>query len=144
MQIHFIISLLDTLSVLFSYIEYFVISDLNFSSKKILDREDTTLECVIKVTDQWEKVTINQETENDYIFLAEFYNNGSVLSHVTSEFLSVVFKQSNETIETIIHINIQNISSCPSLLYFACGITMEDTFKSVITKTSTLSITGKL
>lgn len=115
-----------------------------FPSKNILAREDTTLECVITVTDQWEKVTINQETESDFVFLAEFYNNGSVFSQVTTEFLSVVFKQDNETIETIIHINIQNSSSCPSLLHFGCGIIMEDAFKSVITKTSILSITGKL
>lgn len=119
-------------------------ADVKFPSKNILAREDTTLECVITVTDQWEKVTINQETEKDFVFLAEFYNNGSVFSQVTTEFLSVVFKQDNETIETIIYINVQNSSSCPSLLHFDCGIIMEDTFKSVITKTSILSITAPL
>uniref|UniRef100_A0A8W8J274 C1q domain-containing protein n=1 Tax=Magallana gigas TaxID=29159 RepID=A0A8W8J274_MAGGI len=119
-------------------------ADVMFPSKNILASEDTTLECVITVTDQWEKVTINQETETDFVFLAEFYNNGSVFSQVTTEFLSVVFKQDNETIETIIYINLQNSNSCPSLLHFDCGIIMEDTFKSVITKTSILSITAPL
>eukprot|EP00105_Crassostrea_gigas_P025428 XP_011446016.1 PREDICTED: uncharacterized protein LOC105341281 isoform X2 [Crassostrea gigas] len=119
-------------------------ADVMFPSKNILASEDTTLECVITVTDQWEKVTINQETETDFVFLAEFYNNGSVFSQVTTEFLSVVFKQDNKTIETIIYIDLQNSSSCPSLLHFDCGIIMEDTFKSVITKTSILSITAPL
>lgn len=143
MQYHFS-SFLDIVFLVFAQVEGFVISDVKFPSKNILAREDTTLECVITVTDQWEKVTINQETETDFVFLAEFYNNGSVFSQVTTEFLSVVFKQDNETIETIIHINIQNSSSCPSLLHFGCGIIMVDAFKSVITKTSILSITGKL